>query len=70
MVANGDIFNMSDVKMVCEVTGADGVMSARGMLQNPAMFAGYTQTPLQCIREWVRKYIYCNTYLCVCYLVY
>ena len=28
-------------------------MSARGMLQNPAMFAGYDETPLQCVRDWV-----------------
>lgn len=29
-------------------------MAARGMLQNPAMFAGHDQTPLQCVKDWVR----------------
>ena len=30
-----------------------GVMVARGLLQNPAMFAGYDYTPLQCVKDWV-----------------
>lgn len=30
-----------------------GVMAARGLLANPAMFAGYEETPLQCIWDWV-----------------
>lgn len=24
------------------------------MLQNPAMFAGYADTPLECVRDWLR----------------
>lgn len=31
-----------------------GVMSARALLQNPALFAGYDVTPVNCIRDWVR----------------
>lgn len=30
-----------------------GVMAARGLLANPAMFAGYEETPLQCVWDWV-----------------
>ena len=30
-----------------------GVMAARGMLQNPAMFAGFDDTPLSCVEDWV-----------------
>ena len=30
-----------------------GVMAARGMLENPAMYAGYDVTPAECIRDWV-----------------
>lgn len=30
-----------------------GVMVARGLLANPAMFAGYEETPLKCIQDWV-----------------
>lgn len=28
-------------------------MAARGMLANPAMFAGYQNTPEQCVKDWV-----------------
>lgn len=30
-----------------------GVMVARGLLANPALFAGYEETPLQCVQDWV-----------------
>lgn len=30
-----------------------GVMAARGLLANPAMFAGYEETPLTCIEDWI-----------------
>lgn len=30
-----------------------GVMAARGLLANPAMFTGYEDTPLECIWDWV-----------------
>jgi tRNA-dihydrouridine synthase 4 len=54
VVANGDAKSMEDVKSISESTGSDGVMAARGMLENPAMFAGYDLTPAECIRDWVR----------------
>ncbi|CAO3645447.1 unnamed protein product [Cunninghamella blakesleeana] len=53
VIANGGIFNMNDVNEMYEKTGVDGVMSARGLLQNPAFFAGYEQTPWECIEEYV-----------------
>lgn len=53
VVANGDIRSMGDVALVREQTGVDGVMAARGMLANPAMYAGFEETPLQCIRDWL-----------------
>lgn len=28
-------------------------MAARGILENPAMYAGYEHTPLQCVQDWV-----------------
>ncbi|XP_016125943.1 tRNA-dihydrouridine(20a/20b) synthase [NAD(P)+]-like isoform X3 [Sinocyclocheilus grahami] len=52
-IANGDIKSMQDVEAICELTGVDGVMAARGLLTNPAMFAGYEETPLQCVWDWV-----------------
>ncbi|KAK3544247.1 hypothetical protein QTP86_008707 [Hemibagrus guttatus] len=53
VIANGDIKNPGDVEAVCELTGVDGVMSARGLLANPALFAGYQHTPLECLWDWV-----------------
>lgn len=28
-------------------------MSARGILDNPALYAGYSHTPLACVQDWV-----------------
>lgn len=53
VVANGDMKNESDIKRTVQETRADGVMAARGMLQNPAMFAGFDETPLECLQDWV-----------------
>lgn len=33
-------------------------MSANGLLENPAMFAGYTSTPKQCVADWVRFFLF------------
>ena len=53
VVANGDICSMDDAHMVQEKTGVDGVMAARGILSNPAMYAGYDETPIECIKDWL-----------------
>jgi len=54
VVANGDVRSMEDVERTVEHTGCGGVMAARGILENPAMYAGYHSTPAQCIVDWVR----------------
>jgi len=54
VVANGDIKSLADMNSVVEMTGVDGVMAARGLLENPAMFAGYAETPRECLVSWVR----------------
>uniref|UniRef100_A0A8D2LZK2 tRNA-dihydrouridine synthase n=2 Tax=Varanus komodoensis TaxID=61221 RepID=A0A8D2LZK2_VARKO len=53
VVANGDMKSLKDVEDIHQITGADGVMVARGLLANPAMFAGYEETPLHCIQHWI-----------------
>lgn len=47
VLANGNIRHMDDVQNCLEETGADGVLSAESLLENPALFAGF-RTP-----EWV-----------------
>ena len=54
VVANGDIKSIEDVLMVKEATNVDGVMAARGLLENPALFAGYSETPKECVESWLR----------------
>lgn len=53
VIANGDVTNMASLNKVTELTGCDGVMVARGILSNPAMFHGYENTPIECVRDWV-----------------
>jgi len=53
VVANGDICTLDDAKRVKSITGVDGVMAARGMLENPAMFSGVNTTPASCISDWI-----------------
>ena len=53
VVANGDIRCEDDIIKVHQETGVDGVMSARGILENPALFAGYSHTPKECVEDWV-----------------
>lgn len=53
VIANGDIRSLEDVDEVFQKTGVNGVMAARGILTNPAMFAGYDHTPAECVADWV-----------------
>ncbi|KNC49593.1 tRNA-dihydrouridine synthase [Thecamonas trahens ATCC 50062] len=54
VLANGDINSVADAHSVAAATGVDGVMSARGLLANPAMFAGLDYTPIEAVREYIR----------------
>jgi tRNA-dihydrouridine synthase 4 len=53
VVANGDLFSLTDCKKICEEAKVRGVMCARGLLANPAMFADYDHTPIECINDWI-----------------
>ncbi|KAF2487742.1 hypothetical protein BDY17DRAFT_17297 [Neohortaea acidophila] len=54
VVANGDAYARHHVKKIATLTGVDGVMAARGILENPALFAGYETTPPECVRAFLR----------------
>ncbi|KAG0029024.1 tRNA-dihydrouridine(20a/20b) synthase [NAD(P)+]-like protein [Podila clonocystis] len=53
VLANGDVFSVKDADDIVAATGVDGTMSARGILENPALFAGYDVTPWECIEDYV-----------------
>ena len=41
VIANGDVTCLDDAIRTRDVTGVDGVMVARALLENPALFQGY-----------------------------
>ncbi|KAG0313715.1 tRNA-dihydrouridine(20a/20b) synthase [NAD(P)+]-like protein [Dissophora globulifera] len=53
VIANGDVFSLEDADAIVKATGVDGTMSARGILENPALFAGYKFTPWECVEDYV-----------------
>ena len=59
VVANGDAYTLAGVREIAEKTGVDGVMAARGLLENPALFAGYEVTPVECVRLFLGYAIRC-----------
>ncbi|CAI2181408.1 6938_t:CDS:2 [Funneliformis geosporum] len=54
VIANGNIFTLNDAENIYNQTGVNGVMCARGLLRNPALFAGYDLTPWDCVENFVR----------------
>lgn len=59
VIANGDCFKLSDLERITTYTGASGVMAVRGLLSNPALFAGYETCPWGCIEKfwyWVLEF--------------
>ncbi|CAK9435290.1 uncharacterized protein LODBEIA_P57450 [Lodderomyces beijingensis] len=53
VIANGDCFTLDDCRRIAAYTGADGVMSARGILANPALFTGQDQTPWSAVEVFM-----------------
>ncbi|KAL7275661.1 tRNA dihydrouridine synthase [Rhizina undulata] len=53
VIANGDVFSLEDVERILAATGADGVMAARGLLTNPALFAGHSKTPWGAVERFI-----------------
>ena len=53
IIANGDAFGPDQIRHLEEQTGVDGVMCARGLLANPALFEGHDTVPLQCVIDYL-----------------
>ncbi|TIA92906.1 hypothetical protein E3P99_00342 [Wallemia hederae] len=51
-IANGDAWSLDHALAIRDKTHCEGVMSARGILSNPAMFAGYKDTPMECVDKF------------------
>lgn len=53
LIANGDVKDIESAKYLFRESKCAGVMSARGILTNPALFSGYSTTPLVCVQDWL-----------------
>lgn len=53
LIANGDVKDLKSAERLFKESNCDAVMSARGILTNPALFAGHSITPLSCIENWL-----------------
>lgn len=55
MIANGDVFSLKDALSTAKYTGVDGVLSARGLLENPALFKGYESCPWEAVEVFMNR---------------
>lgn len=53
VIHNGGVYSPEEIEPALQKTGADGLMCAQGLLNNPALFAGYSETPIKCVQDWV-----------------
>lgn len=53
LIANGDVKSLENAENLYRESNCDAVMSARGILTNPALFSGYSVTPLNCVQDWL-----------------
>jgi len=56
VIANGDVFSLTDARRIVAETGCDGTMAARGLLANPALYdaRGFEQPPIECVGQFMR----------------
>lgn len=54
-LANGDVFTLADAHAHAQQTGVDGVMAARGLLENPALFQGHQHTPWEVLEYFMNQ---------------
>jgi tRNA-dihydrouridine synthase 4 len=56
-LSNGDVYTLTDARFHTRTTGADGVMSARGLLENPAFFKGFDGCPWEAVEVFMNKVV-------------
>jgi tRNA-dihydrouridine synthase 4 len=56
-LSNGDVFILSDAFSHVKETEVDGVMSARGLLQNPALFRGDEGCPWEAVEVFLEEVV-------------
>ncbi|QIW95133.1 hypothetical protein AMS68_000651 [Peltaster fructicola] len=49
--ANGDVYSIADADKIVTMTNVAGVMAARGILENPSLFAGHASAPPECVHR-------------------
>eukprot|EP00730_Choanoeca_flexa_P004600 TRINITY_DN11745_c0_g3_i1.p2 TRINITY_DN11745_c0_g3~~TRINITY_DN11745_c0_g3_i1.p2 ORF type:complete len:317 (+),score=38.75 TRINITY_DN11745_c0_g3_i1:3-953(+) len=57
VVANGDVFSLKQANDMYERTHCDGVMAARGLLHNPALFSGLEETTSEVVETFLKDAI-------------
>eukprot|EP00834_Sanchytrium_tribonematis_P006489 NODE_482_length_6938_cov_0.582541.p2 type:complete len:294 gc:universal NODE_482_length_6938_cov_0.582541:2327-3208(+) len=53
VIANGDVFSLQDAQNMIKSTRCRGVSVARGLLMNPELFTGASQTSWNCIYKYL-----------------
>ncbi|KAK4495776.1 hypothetical protein PRZ48_013044 [Zasmidium cellare] len=59
LLANGDAYTLSGVQEILNKTQADGIMAARGILENPAMFTGQDHVTPELLLEFLEWAVRC-----------
>ena len=53
IIFNGDVVSIEEADKFYEATKCDGMMAARAVLANPALFDNHQTTPLSCVQDWI-----------------
>ncbi|KUJ07538.1 FMN-linked oxidoreductase [Mollisia scopiformis] len=56
-LANGDVFTLEDAREHVRATGVDGVMAARGLLENPGMIRGDVRCEWDVVESFMERVV-------------